>query len=280
VQISHVSTSPHRVWRFVDSGPQPGATNMALDMAMTQMVAEKKAPPTLRLYGWFPPAISLGYHQSENDVDVNRCRLDNIDVVLRPTGGRAILHANELTYAVSIPPSSPFFHQDIQSVYEIISRCLVTSLKQLGIDVDFERVKKTPKDFSRGELSTLCYASSVQNEICLGRRKLVGSAQRRIQGSVLQHGSILIGDEHLSITNYLTAPNEAWRDRVRQYMQKNTISLNQVSDSAVAYETLANTLFVGFQKELEVELQRGDISETEWRRAKQLEKKFSILANL
>lgn len=251
---------------------------MALDMAMTEAVAAGKVAPTLRLYSWRPWAISLGYHQSDQDVDVQRCRADHIDVVLRPTGGRAILHANELTYAVALPPSSPFFLKDVLTVYEIISRSLVRSLTLLGIDVDFERAKKTPKEFARGDLSTLCYASSVQYEIGINGRKLVGSAQRRINGSALQHGSILIGEEHLQITKYLSAKSESWRQRVKQYMQKNTISLNQVSDQKIDYNTLANALKSGFEQELGITFVEQDTSTAELQQARKIVSKFSILA--
>lgn len=251
--------------------------NMALDMAVTSAVAEGTAPATLRVYGWKPFAISLGYHQSEKDIELEQCRTDGIDVVLRPTGGRAILHAHEITYAVSLPPSSPFFAQDVQSVYKVISRCLVASLNRLGISVEFERALKTPKDFSRGELSTLCYASSVQYEISVGGKKLVGSAQRRINGSVLQHGSILIGEEHLHITKYLAAKNDAWRERVKRYMQKNTISLNQVSDKALNYNILANALKQGFEQELGITFANQDLTQAEMAHAQSLTSKFSIL---
>ncbi len=257
-----------------------GAQNMALDMAMTEAVARGDALPTLRLYAWQPHAISLGYHQSEDDIELDTCKKDGVDVVLRPTGGRAILHANELTYAVSIPPTSPFFEKDILAVYDVISRCLVASLKTLDINVDFERARKTPKDFSRGELSSLCYASSVQYEISIGKRKLVGSAQRRINGSVLQHGSILIGDEHLHITKYLTAKNEAWRERVKKYMEKNTASLSEVTDKTLTYELLANALRQGFQQELEIVFVESELGADELEHAKQIESKFSILDNI
>lgn len=246
---------------------------------MTQAVAENRSPATLRLYGWRPWAISLGYHQSETDVDLERCRAQGVDVVLRPTGGRAILHADEVTYAVAMPPSSPFFSNDIQSVYEVISRCLVASLELLGIPAEFDRAGKTPKDFARGELSTLCYASSVQYEIGIGSRKLVGSAQRRIQGSVLQHGSILLGDAHLAVTDYLAAKNNAWRERVKRYMSNNTISLNQQSPK-VTYAALVGALETGFQRTLGIQFVHDQISDAEWQHARQLLKKFSILANV
>lgn len=252
---------------------------MAFDMAMTEAAARGETLPTLRVYAWKPYSISLGYHQSEKDIELDICRRDGVDVVLRPTGGRAILHANELTYAVSIPPASPFFNKEILAVYDMISRCLVASLRSLNINVDFERARKTPKDFSRGELSSLCYASSVQYEISIGKRKLVGSAQRRINGSVLQHGSILIGDEHLQITKYLTAKNEAWRDRVKKYMEKNTATLSEVSENPLSYDLLANALRFGFQQELGIEFIDGELSAAEQQHAQKIAPKFSILKN-
>lgn len=252
---------------------------MALDMAMTEAAACGAVPPTLRLYQWCPWAISLGYHQSGQDIDVQRCRADHIDVVLRPTGGRAILHANEITYAVALPPSSRYFSDDVLSVYEIISRALIRALESLGLHVDFERAKKAPQDLTRGDLSTLCYASSVQYEISIAGRKLVGSAQRRIHGSALQHGSILIGAEHLHITKYLSAKSESWRDRVRHYMQKNTISLNQVSDLNINYNLLASALKSGFQQALGIRFVEQEITPSETAFAQKIMSTFSILAN-
>ncbi len=246
---------------------------------MTEAVARDEALPTLRVYAWQPHAISLGYHQSEQDIDLKTCKKDRVDVVLRPTGGRAILHANELTYAVSIPPSSPFYDKDILAVYDVISRCLVASLKTLEINVDFERARKTPKDFSRGELSSLCYASSVQYEISIGKRKLVGSAQRRINGCVLQHGSILIGEEHLQITKYLAAKNEAWRERVKKYMHNNTASLSEITTKALSYEVMVNALRQGFRDELGIEFVDSEMSAAEVEHARKIESKFSILKN-
>ena len=266
-------------WRFIDSGQLNGAMNMALDMAMTQAAVASEALPTLRVYGWHPAAISLGYHQSEDDIDFERCRDDNIDIVLRPSGGRAILHDNELTYSVSIPPESIHFAQDIQTVYGLISRGLVAALQRLNIKVEFDRAKKTPKDFSKGELSTLCYASSVKYEINIGRRKLVGSAQRRINGGILQHGSILIGDEHLKITRYLSAKSEQWRRRVLDYMQKNTVSLNQVSETAILYDQAAHALREGFAEALGITFVEDKFSQAEFDHAREIQKKFTILTN-
>jgi lipoate-protein ligase A len=119
----------------------------------------------------------------------------------------------------------------------------------------------------------------VQYEISIGKRKLVGSAQRRINGSVLQHGSILVGDEHLQITKYLAAKNEAWRERVKKYMEKNTASLSEITDKILTYDLLANALQKGFRQELGIDFVETEMSLAELEHAKQIESKFSILEN-
>jgi lipoyl(octanoyl) transferase len=267
-------------WRFIDSGFLPGSYNMAADMAMTLAAARGEAPATLRVYNWARPTISLGCHQSELDIDLDRCREAGIAVVYRPTGGRAILHHNEVTYAVVLPPSSPFYAPEIQRVYEFISRCLVRALRLLDIDADFERIKKSPSDFARGELSTLCYASSIQYEITISGRKLAGSAQRRINHGILQHGSILVGDEHLNITRYLAVRDEPFRQRVREYMEKNTISLQQVSKALLDKSQLVHSLRRAFAEELDILFFDASLSDHEHREALSLQSKFAVLDNV
>jgi lipoyl(octanoyl) transferase len=267
-------------WRFIDSGSLPGSYNMAADMAMTLAAARGEQPATLRVYNWQNPTISLGYHQSEQDIDLDRCREEGVDVVFRPTGGRAILHQNEVTYAVVLPPASPFYAPEIQSVYEFISRCLVRALRLLDVDVDFERSKKSPADFAHEELSTLCYASSIKYEISIDGRKLIGSAQRRINHGVLQHGSILVGDEHLNITRYLTVRDERLRRLIRDYMEKNTISLQQARKTAFNKSQLVSSLRRAFAEELGIQFVDASLSENEHREALSLQSKFAVLENV
>ncbi len=267
-------------WRIIISGKKDGAYNMALDMAMAEAAADEKIPPTLRLYGWNPPAISMGYHQRKTDVDFEKCRELGLDVVLRPTGGRAILHDNELTYAVVLPPVSRYFTPDIHGVYKVISKSLVAGLQELNIPVEFERTEKTPKDFNRGEFGSLCYASSIQNEIRVGNKKLVGSAQRRIRGAVLQHGSILIGPEHLDIVNVLTRGDDKWKENVRNYMHRHTVCLNELSPVPLTVESVRSAVMSGFQKELQIDLIPSRLTAAECDRAAQLYDKFSIIAQI
>ncbi len=257
-------------WRLIDSGALPGHLNMATDVALA-----KAALPTVRLYGWNPAAISLGFHQSAKEIDTELCEKDGIDVVIRPTGGRAILHAEELTYAVVLPASSRYYHKDIMAVYEKLSRCLVCGLKMLNIPVAFERAEKTPKDFARGELSSLCYASSIQHEISHNGKKLVGSAQRRFEGAALQHGSILIGRQHLDLPNYLANITTERKRTMRRYMETNTICLNDLSGIHVSYSDLAVAIRQGFEEELAVEFFVDDLSRDEIANVEELKENFS-----
>ena len=251
---------------------------MALDAAMAEHCLESGNISTLRVYGWQPHAISLGFHQSPQDLDLEKCRRNEIDVVVRPTGGRAILHADEITYAVIIPRSSRHFDREILKVYELISQCLIAALRRLRINVSFERARSTPKDFSRGELSSLCYASSVQYEINYQNRKLIGSAQRRFEHAILQHGSILVGPKHLDLADYLAHPDLNWKKAVRRYMARNTLYLNELSPEPLTYPTLAQALRQGFSEYLGIELATSEISEREWQIARN-DQRFAILRN-
>ncbi len=237
-------------WRFIDSGFCDGKTNMDTDMALTRAVAAGEAPPTLRVYGWNPPAISLGFHQSRVDIDADKCRRDHVDIVVRPTGGRAVLHADELTYSVILPENSRFYSRQTMQVYQILSNSLVAALQLLDIDIRFERAARTPAGTPRQELNTMCYASTIQYEIGLDGKKLVGSAQRRFEGAVLQHGSILVGRRHLDIVDYIAGLTEQKRRAMRRYLHDHTVCLNDLTPKPVAYRHVAAVIKKGFQNQL------------------------------
>lgn len=230
---------------------------MALDLAITHSVAEGKAPPTLRIYGWNPAAISLGYHQSRVDIDMERCKKDAIDVVVRPTGGRAVLHAEELTYSVVLPDTSEYYQKSIVKMYETISRCLVSALQMLDINVSLERTARASAGTPRDELTSMCYASSIQYEIGFNGKKLVGSAQRRFDGALLQHGSILIGRKHLDIVDYLAGLTEEKRRTMKHYLHKHTVCLNDLAKKDIKYKDVAAVIRQGFKNQLGVNLITG-----------------------
>jgi len=176
-------------WRLVLDPPLPGKLNMEKDLEIMEAVAEGYSPPTLRLYQWSPYAVSLGYFQDEKEVvDLQACREAGLDVVRRPTGGRAVLHAEELTYSIVVPEAHPFIDNGgVIDAYRSISRGLLTAFNLLGITASL-----TPEAGERPNLTPgSCFDTPSAYEIQVKGKKVVGSAQLRRDGIVLQHGAIL-----------------------------------------------------------------------------------------
>jgi len=181
-------------WRLILDPPVSGKENMEKDLELMEEVATGECPPTLRLYRWNPPAVSLGYFQDENEVvDMKACRDAGIDVVRRPTGGRAVLHDQELTYSIIVPEVHPFINKGgVIDAYRSISRGIVTAFNLLDIVAVL-----TPEEHNRAGLAPgSCFDSSTAYEIQVDGKKVVGSAQLRRDGIVLQHGSILFRLPH------------------------------------------------------------------------------------
>jgi lipoate-protein ligase A len=181
-------------WRLVEDAPQSGADNMAIDERLLRDAANGEAVPTLRFYTWDPPAVSLGRFQDEGTaVDARACRVLGIDVVRRITGGRAVLHHRELTYSIVSRTDHSIFPNDLLGTYKVIAEGLLAGLGNLGIKA--EMVSRSCKHVERIRKKTgepACFASPSWYEILVGGKKIIGSAQRRVPGAFLQHGSILI----------------------------------------------------------------------------------------
>jgi lipoyl(octanoyl) transferase len=176
-------------WRLLDDGAAAGAWNMAVDEALLETVAAGSSPPTLRFYGWSPPCVSLGYFQRFEVIDLDACAAQGVDVVRRPTGGRAILHDAELTYSVALPATVLGEDAGVLASYHRISRALQAGLASLGVATTMAPPSPNPTTAEHGPA---CFDRPSAHEILLYGRKLVGSAQVRRGPAVLQHGSLLI----------------------------------------------------------------------------------------
>src|SRR6266550_5065973 len=176
-------------WRLLLHPPAEGAWNMAVDEVLLDGIAAGSAPPTLRFYTWTPACLSLGYFQPFSVVNVEGCRGLGIDIVRRPTGGRAILHDRELTYSVALPASVLGHDAGILPSYRRLSLALQAGLQRLGIDASLAPESEAP---NRAVHGPACFDRPSAHEILLHGRKLVGSAQVRRAGALLQHGSIVI----------------------------------------------------------------------------------------
>ena len=172
-------------WRFIDSGTCSASYNMALDEAITTGVRTGNLPPTLRLYGWDRPSVSIGYFQKTMDIDSDYCIKKDIPIVRRPTGGRAILHNCEITYSFSIKTNSGVFSKGLIDSYKKISGAFQLAFSRIGLSPEL-RLQREPLR----NRSALCFQSISYGEITIDSRKVIGSAQKRWPDGLLQQGSI------------------------------------------------------------------------------------------
>jgi len=181
-------------WHFIDSGPNLGAYNMAVDEELLARAQAGAVSPVFRLYTWNPPAVSLGRFQKlETSVDAGACKRRGFDIVRRSTGGRAVLHYKELTYSIIGRVDDPLFPHDVLGTYKVIAAGLLSGLRNLGLPAEMVSrtgrhaalVQKRAKDPS-------CFSSPSWYEILVNGKKIIGSAQRRASSAFLQHGSILM----------------------------------------------------------------------------------------
>jgi lipoate-protein ligase A len=240
---------------------QPPHLNMQRDSEAALACAAGKAASHIRLYSWQPWAVSLGAHQREADIDLERCNALDIDVVRRPTGGRAVLHANELTYCAVVPLTTPEVpHRTIHDVYRDVHIILLEALQLLGArNVTFERRQTDFQAHYRTNAeSLLCFSSSARYELvwCDGcgsaAKKVVGSAQRLFtQGGravVLQHGSILLGAGHERLADVVRVSQEHQRERLRAALQSKSATLADVTGRAVSFDECAYAISMALQQ--------------------------------
>ncbi len=243
-----VTRAPGRVcetWMLLDSGPCLPFYNMAVDEALMETAGNAG---TVRFYSWEPPALSLGYFQSAGDFDLGELRARGIPVVRRPTGGGAIYHYRELTFAVIAGPlAQNSLGSTIEQRYERIHGALIRALREFGVESAM-RGGGLDTQFSPSR-HRLCFDRTIGCDIVAGGRKLVGSAQRKTPRGFLQHGSIPLWENPMT-------PGAAW--------------VNEFSEGEVTYEALAAALAQAFGTALGVKLVPGPLQEEQEARAQAL----------
>lgn len=229
-------------WRFLsDTDPTEGlsgARNMAIDEAILAGVEAGNSPPTVRVYGWAPACISLGHSQDPaRELDLERVAAMGFDVVKRATGGRAVLHIDELTYSVIARADAAPWCETQALSYRAISQAVAEALAGAGFGVTLDR--GYPVEKPQGlKAMTPCFSSTARSEVVFGDRKVVGSAQRRTRDAFLQHGSILVSREHRRIVECLRLDEEK-RAGYLDVLDKNAISLSEAFGHPVRWESLA-----------------------------------------
>jgi len=240
------------IWHFIESGFRTGQHNMDFDIHLAKNCSDDEA--FFRLYRWNPYCISLGANQNITDINILKTKADNIDIVTRPTGGRAILHAEEITYSVIIPLNQQLSPKDI---YNKISLALIKGLvaynPQLQ-DIELENFQPDFPSLLKQPSGVMCFASTAKNEVKFNGKKLVGSAQRKMDKVVLQHGSILCGRFHQKLTDYLNNDQSQIAD-LNLELTNRTTEIESILKQEVDYSKLIKSLIKGFESEWNIQLQ-------------------------
>jgi lipoate-protein ligase A len=258
----------------MDGGAANGATQMSVDAALQQNPS-RTGIPTVRVYHWKPFCISLGFHQDGTSIDYERCRQHNVDVVRRPTGGRAVFHADEVTYAVVIPRDSEWVSESKHTLYRLISEGLTKGLVLLNLPVVFAKRSADLKSPADRSASLDCFTSTARWEITLQGKKLAGSAQRLSATGFLQHGSILTGDGHRRLSFFIRG-QETHPIGKPSLIQNKSISIEEYDGRKTSYETVTDSLRKGFEAVFSVRLEKSGLTEEESALADSIRNRFSI----
>ena len=241
-----------------------GASNMAIDCAILEAVASGLQPPTLRLYGWRPFCLSLGYGQRASDVDTAALDQRGWDLVRRPTGGKAILHGDELTYSLCLPQHHPLACGDIIESYRRISAGFLYALGEFGLDAESERQNASRRPAAVGPV---CFEIPSHYEISVAGRKLIGSAQMRRKGGLLQHGSIPLRGDLARVCDVLSFASEEARAGQKASLRQRAATLADVTGETRTWLDLANAIERGFSCAFDLELASAPLSAAETARA-------------
>jgi lipoate-protein ligase A len=237
------------VWKFLDTGSNTGRFNMDLDIQLARNFSENEV--IFRLYRWEPYCVSLGANQNIEDIDLVKAENDSIDVVKRPTGGRAILHSEELTYSVIYPIDYKISAHDLYNQINLaLKEGLILYNVQLN-SIKLEHEQPDFKNFYKQDKSSICFAVSAKSEINYKSKKLVGSAQRKFGKVILQHGSILCGDYHLRLIDYLKIEDKH-KLQIRNEMIESTVDLKTILKEKIEFTRLGNALKKGFEKHFNI----------------------------
>lgn len=248
---------PIATWRLLDTGIANGATNMAVDEAIMQAVANKSSPPTLRFYGWDPPCVSIGYAQSlQNEIDLTLCQELGYNWVRRLTGGRAILHIDEITYSIVAPQEEARVAGGIITSYRRLSTGLVEGLRSLTSEVFQANRMETSEKI---EKSAACFDVPSHYEVTALGRKLVGSAQVRRMGTVLQHGALPLKGDISRLVDIL-AITRLKKQELRSKLLSRAIALDEVIGKEITHNEAVEALAKGFSRTLNIKFKAGSLS--------------------
>jgi lipoate-protein ligase A len=275
-------------WRLVYGFDLAGASNMAADEALLESVIAG-GQPVVRFYTWSPATLSLGVNQPVGEIDRVACDGRGFGLVRRITGGRAVLHQHELTYAVIARENDPRVSGGVLESYRKISAGLVEGLRTLGANVELspynremhasigaERRRRDLGLAEEGEVESahgaVCFDAASAYELTASGKKLVGSAQARRGGAILQHGSILLDIDWEAWASVFSYASEAGRERALRKLPMRMTSLKQELGRDISPGEVAEALRAAFERTLEISLEPATLNAEESMAARRLAK--------
>lgn len=255
-------------WRLLQSGPGDAYWNMAVDEALLDSLVAGLGQPTLRFYAWVPAGVSLGFFQPlDEGISLVEIERRGFGLVRRPSGGRAILHKDEVTYSVTVPETGVADGQSVMGSYRSISRGIEAGLGLLGVGASLADRPGQERMRAAG-LPTVCFAKAARCDMTVAGRKIVGSAQTRRRGIIMQHGSVPI---HIDPAEHLAVmPGGGVDEASQRQLQEAACGVADALGRPVSYDDLCAALADGFAARLNLELVPGELSDWERQRAEEL----------
>lgn len=259
----------HSVWRLVVTPPASGPWNMAVDEGILESYLPGTSVPTIRFFFWEPPCLSLGVSQPSGNLVIHEIESRKWDLVRRPTGGRAILHTDELTYSVIAPITEPRVHGSILESYQSISSVLVDALQGLGVNASADM---TYPDSRSASQKPVCFETPSNYEITVDGKKILGSAQMRKGSMLLQHGSLPLRGDLTRINSCFLWDTPAKRSLADEKLLARAVTLAQVLGYEISTEQVEKQLVASFEKKWNLSLQPEPLTENELKHIDRLEK--------
>jgi len=248
---------PH--WRLILDPPASGSWNMAVDEALLTLAAESDYPTTLRVYSWQPACLSLGQAQPVAEVDLDRLERFGWSLVRRPTGGRAILHIDEITYSLTGNCDDPLFAGGILPSYQRIAGSLMGFLIVLGLKPESHESAVTPGSNTQA----VCFEVPSHYEITIHGKKIIGSAQARRKNAVLQHGTIPLYGDIGRITHVLSYADNNQREIAASRVIERATTVQNETTKLITYQSAVIDFLRAFELTQMVELVEGKLTSDE-----------------
>ena len=249
-------TSTYSKVYAVSTGTRGGSWNMTFDTRLFALFRTGtfqkqfgKSSMLWRFYAWNPPALSLGYGQRYGEIDEESCKTRNIEIVKRPTGGRAVLHIDEFTYSLLAETCD-----SNAAIYSMVHEIIREALLMLGVKAEFCRTTPDMRKRYDSAASVSCFTASARHELHVNGRKLVGSAQRRSEKVILQHGSLLLSGKHKVLRELLSCKDEKVLAHIANDLDNKTVSVHELTGTIPDYATVMQTMITALSKKLETEV--------------------------